>query len=221
MIKIDLETWDRKEIFNTFNNYSNPCFSFDLRLDVTDLYINRKKYGGFFIPFTYILSKALNETKGPKYRIIHDEVYLFEDVYPSFTVEVDDNNFCFCRSQFIESYKEFYKTMKGSINKTIDNAKNGHLDQSNVGYSENAIYISCLKWLDQYSMTNPYNLYDKTNTSIPRVNWGKVVEKGNRYEMGISFSFHHGFIDGYEFAKIIKRIEEMLNNVNEYLEVIE
>jgi chloramphenicol O-acetyltransferase type A len=89
--------------------------------------------------------------------------------------------------------------------------------QFNVEDYNNYFYVSCLKWTDITSVINPYNYNDAENTSIPRLTWGKVVNKNGRWEMFMDISAHHALIDGEPICRGFTKIQQALNNIDEYL----
>ena len=62
---IDIEKWDRKNLYKIFSSYLDPTTRVDVRIDVSKI-VELKKTGkvdGFFIPFTYLIIKSLNDGK--------------------------------------------------------------------------------------------------------------------------------------------------------------
>ena len=54
MKKIDIETWNRKSAFLYFKTFSNPCYGFDVEMDITKLYkITKERKDSFFINMLY------------------------------------------------------------------------------------------------------------------------------------------------------------------------
>ncbi len=216
---IDLETWNRKQLYENFGSFTNPCVAVDVRLDVTKLVRLKKKTGGFFVPFLYILMRAVNETKEARLRVKGENVIELDRTDPSFTVLFEDNNFGFCYSVFDYDYSVFAKNTTSAINETIENYKKGIVNQTNHEDSYQKTYISCTPWYDILSVSNPIPYESKELLSIPRLNWGKYVKEGFKYKMTLSLTFSHALIDGYQIGLVIKSIEKMLKEPSKYLKV--
>ncbi len=216
---IDLEKWNRKQLYETFGSFTNPCFTVDVRLDVTKLVRLKKKTDGFFLPFLYLLMRAVNETEEARLRVKGETVVELDRTDPSFTVLFDDKNFGFCYSVFDYDYSVFAKNTNDAISITKENYKNGIVNQTNHGDSYQKTYISCTPWYDIVSISNPIPYESKELLSIPRLNWGKYVKEGFKYKMTLSLTFSHALIDGYQVGLVIERLETMLKDPSKYLKV--
>ena len=87
MRKIDLYSWDRREIYAFFSPLAQPWYSVGFRLDVGGLYRHVKTKGlPFYYAMCYLVTQAVNETEAFLYTIRGGEVYLLDRREPSFTV---------------------------------------------------------------------------------------------------------------------------------------
>ena len=73
-----------------------------------------------------------------------------------------------------------------------------------------------MPWLDTRSISNPLPYEDKMSMSIPRFNWGKCVQEGERYAMSLSVTVNHAFIDGYEVSMMLLKLQDLLDNCQNY-----
>ena len=213
---IDVQNWNRKTQYENFIKYTNPTFSLGTRLDVTNLvdYVKRTKKS-FFSCFLYVLSKAVNSVEEMRTRLIDGKPVLFDVVNPSFIVMRDDEVIVTCLTKYTSNFNEFYSINRKNIEEKKNSAYSGPFE-SHGGID--CLYISCLPWVDIRSMSNPYNFDDESQTSIPRITWGKYVLNGfNRYEMGLDICVHHALIDGYQVSKVFTLINEMLNDIDKIL----
>ena len=105
MEKIDLNTWNRKEHFHFFNTFENPYFAVTIPFNVTKAYeFSKKNKLSFFGKYLHDCMKAINAVENFKYRIIEDEVVLYNTIHASATLMRDDNTFGF---SFIHFNLEF------------------------------------------------------------------------------------------------------------------
>ena len=79
--KLDLNSWNRKEHFLFFKQMEEPFYGITTTIDCTQAYANAKALGVSF--FSYYLHKtlsAVNAIENFRYRIIEDEVYIFDQI---------------------------------------------------------------------------------------------------------------------------------------------
>ena len=217
MKEIDLQSWNRRSHYELFGSYLEPCFKIDIRLDVTKLVLNKKKFGGLFLPFLYLLMRASNEYQGMRLRIVDGKVIDYERVHPSFTIDLPDGNFAFCRADYTEDYGEFYENARKSVEQaklSIEQGDKAHFETNNCA---DLIYVSCLPWIDFVSVSNPLPYTDKLSMSIPRLNWGKFAKVQDRYETTLSVTFNHALMDGREASYMLLYLEELLRDAEKYL----
>ena len=94
--KLELDTWNRKEHFAFFKQMEEPFFGVTARIECTQAYAKAKELGVSF--FTYYLHKtllAVNAVENFRYRIIDDEVFVFDRIDASATILRDDKTFGF------------------------------------------------------------------------------------------------------------------------------
>lgn len=212
MRKIDIESWDRKIQYKNFITYEYPAFSICTRLDVTKLveYCNKAERS-FFSTFLYIVAKSVNEIDELKTRIVDDEVIIFDKITPSFVVLNDRKQIVTAQTPIYDDFEKFYKENREAIHK----AKTNEVVEWNSKAMYDCIYVSCQSWIDLYAMNNPYKFSDKGQTSIPRITWGKCVEKDEKWELGFDVSLHHALADGYHVSLLIDAINDKINNFEE------
>lgn len=206
---IDVNSWDRKYVYENFINYDTPILSLTSRLDVKEL-LNYSKTTktSFFINFLYAVMVAVNEIDALKLRIEGENVVLYDLVGASFVVLKDDGVITTVRTPKTLDYKEFYKKVK----EDIENTKIGKIN-GNFGDDEkrDVFYVSAVKWLDFTSVNNPYNFKDKEGSSIPRIAWGKIVEEKDKITMAFDIACHHALVDGYPVCECINKIQRLIN----------
>lgn len=207
---INIDDWKRKPQYENFVKYTNPIFSMTTRVDVTNLVRYCKENGvSFFEAFLYVVTKSMNEVEEFRYRISDGNVVLFDKVNPSFIVIKEDDCIETCLVEWSDDYDEFCKNTRIAIEKVKNSAPKGKFENDN---GVDRIFVSCLPWIDITTMSNPYNYDDQNQTSIPRVFWGKYVEHDGRYDIGFDIAGHHALADGVHIVKVVKRMEELINN---------
>ena len=213
---IDVENWARKTAYQNFVTYTNPTFSVGTRFDVTNLVLYCKKNNlSFFATFLYVVSKCANQIEELKIRIVDGKPVIFDTVHPSYVVLCDDNHITTCQTDYLQNFESFHNNTKRDVEFV---KKNWQQNKFNTSDGADCLYISCLPWIDVRSFSNPYNYTNQTQTSIPRIIWGKYVKNSqDRYEMGFDVSVHHALIDGFQVSQFICNVSNALNNVEEFL----
>ncbi len=218
MKEIDINSWKRASHYKLFGSYANPTFKVEVRLNMTKFMKDRPKKDGFFTPFTYLLMKATNKFEGFRIRYLDGKIVAYDKVSPSYTVFLSNENFAFQKTEYSPSYVEYASAMKKDINFAKETALT---DEGKDLYATNnradLIYLSCLPWIDFTSTENPLPYGDKTSMSIPRINWGKCVENNGEYQMTLSVTVNHAYIDGYEASMMINELQKMLDDPQKYL----
>lgn len=216
MKEIDVKSWSRKAHFECFSAYTNPTFSLAVRLDVTRLVEYSKRTStSYFTNFLFIVTKCLNQTEGFLRRLTKDgRVVEFDVIHPSYIVMNDENVIVTQRSDASFCYDEFYKRVRSDVEKAkkeLDREKFNEDDQP-----IDLFYTSCLPWVDFRAMSNPYDFKNPSQTSIPRLTWGKFVQVGDRYEMTLDICAHHALLDGQHMAQAFLNIQKALDDVENF-----
>lgn len=203
MKKIDLERWDRREIFDFFSPLSNPFYSVTFRLDVTELYRFCRERGlSFYYTMVFLVTRAVNGTEAFLYTIRGGEVFLLDRREPSFTDRREGEKYFHivtmpCRGsveEFCAAAAEKSRSLRGFIDCAAE--------------SDELIYLSSLPWLDLSSLTNERDL--DPDDAIPRIAWGKYTEENGRRTLGMSVEVNHRFVDGADIGAFAGRLEEMI-----------
>ena len=208
--RVDLSSWNRKEIFDFFSHASNPYYMVSFRLDVTNLYSYVKQnHLSFYYSLIYLCTQAINEVDAFRYVIRGDEVYYLSERMPSFTdLKKDSNLFHIVTMHEIGSLEEF-----NVLAKKYSNDQQTFIDIDSE--TDRVIYYSCLPWMDITAVTNErdFSSVDSKNDSIPRIAWGKYVCNGERLELGVSIEVNHRLIDGVHLGEFAQKLEQMISKL--------
>jgi chloramphenicol O-acetyltransferase type A len=202
--KLNLDTWKRKEHFHFFKQMEEPFFGITTRIDCTKAYEKSKEMGVSF--FTYYLHKtllAVNALENFRYRIVDDEIYIFDTIDASATILREDKTFGFSLIQYSENLNDFAEITK----KEIARVKNttGLITRD---FEINLIHFSAVPWIDftSYSHARSFSWLD----SSPKISFGKMVEENNKKTMAMAIHVHHGLMDGYHVGEFVSLFQEMM-----------
>lgn len=206
MKEIDVETWNRKELFRFFKDFDDPYFSLTANVDVTNLHAFCKTNSlSFSLSALHCAVKAANSVREFRIRILNGKVYEFDVVHGSQPILLDDESFIFCLYDYCEDIKEFNK--KGRIAAEKCRAS-GELDENPERFDQ--IFFSVLPWI---SFTGFKNAQRRDNAqTVPRIVFGKVFEQDGRRMMPVAIEVHHGVIDGIHVGRFYERFQANLDN---------
>jgi chloramphenicol O-acetyltransferase type A len=203
--KLDLNTWNRKEHFLFFKQMEEPFYGITTSIDCTKAYAKAKELEVTF--FSYYLHKtlsAVNAIENFRYRIIEDEVYVFDVIDASATVMREDTTFGFSYMPFSEEIIGFAKTVQTEIERI----------QSTTGvftreYPENLIHFSALPWINFSSLSHARSF--TWPDSCPKISYGKLIDENGIKSMPISIHVHHGLVDGYHVGLFLDALQQLMN----------
>jgi Chloramphenicol O-acetyltransferase len=203
--RIDFSTWPRRRHFDILGRGNYPYIGLTVRLDVTRLVLAcREADENFFTAMLHSSVHAMNSIENFRYRVVDGEVLLYDVTHPSFTVfHPEDELFYFANVEYTDDYAVF----KRNAVREMENAvRTRNLD----GNHPNAIFVSCLPWLDYVDMVQPLGL--SPNDSVPRLFWGRYVEGvDGRLSLSFSITGHHGLFDGIHVARLVEALAELID----------
>ena len=204
---IDLETWKRKEHFEFFSKMKSPYFGIVTEVDCTETYqLAKDKNESFFAHYLHKSMIVVNKIEEFKYRIIDDEVVVFDVLHAGSTIGRKDGTFGFSFMEFSEDFEIFNKNLQ----KEIDEVQNSTgLRVKNEDLPENHVRHSTMPWTHFTGLLHPTDFNPKE--SIPKIVFGKFSEKNGRKMLPISIEAHHGLMDGYHLSLYLNEFQNQLN----------
>ncbi len=203
--KLDLDTWNRKEHFLFFKQMDEPFYGITTTIDCTKAYTKSKLLGVSF--FTYYLHKTLNAVNAVdnfRYRIIENEVYVFDQIDASATVMREDKTFGFSYMAFSEDIKEFAQIVQTEIDRI--QTTSGIFTRE---YPDNLIHFSALPWINFTSLSHARSF--TWPDSCPKISFGKLTDENGKKIMPISVHVHHGLVDGYHVGLFLEQLQVLMN----------
>lgn len=216
MKEIDTNNWNRVKTYEWFKSFSNSTYSMNVKMDVTKLLkFSKNNKQSFFIDFLYIVLKGLNSIDEMRMRLVDDKAVIYDEINPAFTVMTEAGTFENVRYKNFKDFKKFYEISSENIEsaKVQSEIKKENYNPENC-YNE--YYITCVPWVDFTQFIHPIP-DDKASQCIPRICWGKYIEKDSKYELTLNITVSHIFVDGLPLSKTFNKIQELLDNVEEIL----
>ncbi|MGG8495070.1 CatA-like O-acetyltransferase [Tenacibaculum sp. TC6] len=207
--KLIIENWKRKDIYNFFKNFDEPFYGLTVTVNCTKAYQFCKKNNvSFFLFYLHKSLKAANTIEPFKYRIIGNEVYLFNTINASPTINKPNGTFGFSYMEFHNDFDQFEKIAK----QEIERVQNSNTFLPAVS-GENVIHYSSLPWIQFTSLSHARHY--GFNDSCPKISFGKMTEnKDGEKEMSVSIHVHHALVDGIHVGQYIDLFQQFLNETS-------
>ena len=201
---IDISKWDRKDLFDHYDEETNPFAIINTPIDVTNVYNYCKSTGNsIYATMGYIITKTVNSIEGFRFRKENDEIVVYDKIHGNFTENIDNKIIGFFTIKNDDTYKDFID----EFNDKRDGLKIAKKSETSVT-KYNEIWMSCVPWFEFNAAIPPFN---KKNT-IPQFIWDKFKKENNVVKTNLMIMVHHGFVDGYHIGKFINELQENINN---------
>jgi chloramphenicol O-acetyltransferase type A len=202
--KLDIDQWSRRDHFNFFRQFEEPFFGVCVNIDCTAAYRKAKESNvSFFLYYLYQSLAAANAIEPFRYRIKNDEVWVYDRVNASPTINRPDGTFGFSYMDYYESLEDFIGYAQQEIARV----------QGSTGLipaisGENVIHYSSIPWINftQLSHARSFSFKD----SCPKISFGKMTEENGRRTMPVSIHVHHALMDGYHVGQYVELFQEKM-----------
>lgn len=206
--KINKETWNRKEHFDFFIKFDEPFFGLTTDVDCTLAY-QKAKAGGFSFYFYYLYQSllAVNQIENFRYRIINNEIWMFDTIHASATSLRADHTFGFTFIPFSESFQEFVKHAQHE-KKEIEQSEGLRLSENTNRLD--VIHYTTIPWTNFTSISHARSF--QGNDSMPKISFGKLYENNGQKNLPVSIHAHHALMDGKHVGDYLHQFQHLLNH---------
>lgn len=206
-MKIELENWPRREIYEFFSGMSDPFYALCYTEDVTELRRWAHERGlSFYYALVYLCTKAANSVEGFRYAIRKDGVHRLERRMPSFTdLKPGGESFHIVTMPAEGTLEEFCRAAREK-----SRAATRFIEPA--AETDELIYFSCLPWLEVTAMTNERDL--DPDDSVPRINWGRYYESGGRVKLNICLELNHRLLDGLHAGRFHEALRALMEGLD-------
>ncbi len=203
---VDLATWPRADQFRFFRTFDRPHYAITARIDVNRIIGTLKPQGvSVYRACLYVIGAGLHRVPELTMRFRGDQVVRHDRVNLSMTVPTDAGTFGYAYVPFDPDFRVFDADAARIIAET---AKSTTLNPNQS--SDNVAYLSCVPWLD-YSSLN--NAMPGPDDCIPRVAWGKIVPKGDGWDMAMTIEVHHALVDGQQVGDYFAAVQAAVGDL--------
>ena len=210
---VDIETWERKDNFNFFRNFLNPCITITSEVECTVAKEKAKKNGqSFFIHYLYAILRAANEIKELRFRVDDEgQVMYFETVDVLCPIRMKENGkFYTVRIPWIAGFEDFHREARRIIASIPEDGDPYGTDKEIAAQGDfDVILLSATPKL--YFTSISYTQYAPGHPlDYPLMNAGKAVTREGRLVMPIALTVSHAFVDGAHISLFFEKVEKYL-----------
>ena len=204
--QIDVNCWDRRDLFEHFSRLKCPHYAVAANIDVTNLLAYKRSHHiSFYLSLIYLSLQAVNSIDNFHLRIQDGKVVRYDVIHTNFTHKRPKDELFRCHTAPFEGTLEEYVAKTQQAMAAQETLFGG------LGDIPNVVYCSCAPTLDATCLTNPG--MENPDDAIPRINWGGYQQRGDRWILNVTVTANHRFIDGYHIGLFFERLQQAINGL--------
>ncbi len=201
--EINTKNSSRATAFELWMKAPNPMVTFFKTLDVTNLLtVSRKKNMKFNMLLCYCITKAAVNIEEFYTLPVGKKLMQYDTIAVSMIVNNKRGGISFCDIPYAEDLEEFNRTYLENTSWVTEHCDNKDLSADSMVIGTSAIIDTELDGIVGM------------NTGIfnnPFISWGRYRKKDLRYELPISFQFHHTQMDGSHAGRFLENLQKDIN----------
>ncbi len=205
---IDINNWERKEIFNHFLK-QQTSFSMTKNIDITELYKATKEKGYKFYPvFIFFVTHVANSNKHFRMNFNSEgEFGYWDKLVPMYTIfDKKTELFSAIFTNIDEGLKKFNDNYISDTE--LYNGRGKMFPKTPI--PENVVNISMIPWTSFTGFN--LNVNNNANYFLPIVTAGGFFHHNSNIYLPLSLQVHHSVCDGYHAALFMERFQNLVDN---------
>lgn len=204
---VDLATWKRRQHYELFRRYENPCFNLCAEVDVTALARACAAPDGpsFFLASLHRSLVAANEIEELRTRIRGDQVVVHEVIHGGSTVLMPDETFVFAYFDYHPELSRF----AAAAGEVLERTRRGPGRLEPAAGRDDLIHYSVIPWVSFTSFAHARAPGHRE--SVPKIVFGKHHEAAGRRLLPVSVEVHHALADGLHVGRFFERFQHHLD----------
>ena len=205
--ELDVNKWVRREAYEFFQAFEDPCFNFTANLDVTRLYRFCKQNGlSYSLSALYYTLVAANQIREFRIRLVDGRLVEYDRIHATQTILNDDETFSFAYFEMKDDVFEFNRSGSEAM------VKYKQLKSFDVeSHRSDLIYYSVIPWISFTSFKHASRL--SKPLTIPRIVFGKHFDSGESKLMPLSVEANHTIMDGVHVGKFFESYQHLISSV--------
>lgn len=203
--EIDPKDTTRATAFELWMKAPNPMVTIFKTLDVTNLVrVSRKRKLKFNMLMDYCIGKAAVSVKEFYLLPVGDKLMQYDTIAVNTIVKNKDGEVSSCDISTSNDLKIFYREYMKYTTQVTKTCRDRDLSENSMVIGTSAIVeteIDGVVGMNSGIFHNPFLF------------WGKYRKKWLRYELPISFQFHHTQMDGAHAGRFLENLQKEINNL--------
>ena len=204
MQEINPKETSRAQAFDLWMKAPNPMVTFFKTVDVTRLVrMSRKNGYKFNMLLDWCIGKAAASIKEFYVLPVGDKLMKFDSLAVNTIVKNKEGEVSSCDILFADDLEKFNEEYLKYTSKVADSCTDRDLSDKCMVIGTSAIVqteIDGAVGMNSGIFNNPFLI------------WGRYRKRWFRYELPISFQFHHTQMDGAHAGKFLSNLQEMINH---------
>ena len=205
MQEINPKETSRAQAFDLWMKAPNPMVTFFKTVDVTRLVrMSRKKGYKFNMLLDWCIGKAAASIKEFYVLPVGDKLMKFDSLAVNTIVKNKEGEVSSCDILFADDLEKFNEEYLKYTSKVADSCTDRDLSDKCMVIGTSAIVqteIDGAVGMNSGIFNNPFLI------------WGRYRKRWFRYELPISFQFHHTQMDGAHAGKFLSNLQEEINRL--------
>ena len=203
--EIDPKDTTRAAAYKLWMKAPNPMVTFFKTLDVTNLVKRSKKRNlKFNMLLDYCIGTAATQVKEFYLLPVGDKLMQYDTIAVNTIVKNKDNEVSSCDILYAGDLEKFNQEYLKYTEQTANTCQDRDLSADSMVIGTSAIVDTELDGavgMNSGIFNNPFII------------WGKYRKKGFRYELPISFQFHHTQMDGAHAGRFLENLQTAINGM--------
>lgn len=203
--EIDPKDTTRAAAYELWMKAPNPMVTFFKTLDVTNLVKRSKKRNlKFNMLLDYCIGTAATQVKEFYLLPVGDKLMQYDTIAVNTIVKNKDNEVSSCDILYAGDLEKFNQEYLKYTEQTANTCQDRDLSADSMVIGTSAIVDTELDGavgMNSGIFNNPFII------------WGKYRKKGFRYELPISFQFHHTQMDGAHAGRFLENLQNAINGM--------
>ena len=198
---IDKKDWPRRELFDFYQKFDNPCFNISVSLEASHLHSCAKEQKeSFFLLTLYAILRAANAVPQIRQRILGENIVEFERIAVMTPIMTEQEMFHQIWCEYAPTYSDFMQENASKV-AAAKRAEPSPMEK----HGEDFLCASCLPWL-HFSAISQADLH--FGQSVPILAWGRMKNG----LIPVSCKFTHACVDGLHASRFFADFEQSLAN---------
>ena len=201
--EINSKESSRATAYELWMKAPNPMVTFFKTLDVTDLLtVSKNMKLKFNMLLCYCITKAAVSIEEFYTLPVGEKLMQYDMIAISTIVKNKYDDINFCDIPYAEDLEEFNRAYLENTSWVCEHCENTDLSSDSMIIGTSAIIETELDGIVGMN-TGVFN--------NPFISWGRYRKKNLRYELPISFQFHHTQMDGSHAGRFLENLQKEIN----------